>query len=85
MRYPKSDTVNKRIVENESLTQKARLQALTAITRPSLWQLIRLLNNPATPSRLLTLAAKRYTTEIIRKDLRNNARKRPSQDTPANR
>jgi hypothetical protein len=70
MRYPKADTVNKRIAENERLTQKARLLALAAITRPSLWQLVRLLSNPRTPSRLLTLAAKRYETEILRRELR---------------
>jgi hypothetical protein len=81
MRYPKADTVNKRIVENERLSQKARLRALAALTRPSLWLLTRLLNNPTTPSRIVTLAAKRYEVEILKRDLRY-ARPRSPQTTP---
>jgi hypothetical protein len=80
MRYPKTDTVYKRLAENERLTQRARLKALAAIKRPSLWSLIRLLNNPLTPPRLLTLAAQRYETEILKRELRKRARQ--PQNTP---
>lgn len=82
MRYPKADTVNKRIVENQRLSQKARLRALAALARPSLWLLMRLLDNPATPSRIVTLAAKRYQVEILKRDLRYAGRPRPPQITP---
>lgn len=80
MRYPEADTIHRQIVENERLTQKTRLLALAAITRPSLCQLIRLLTNPDTPSRLMALAAKRYEIELLKRELRKNARRQ--QDTP---
>jgi hypothetical protein len=56
MRYPKPETLNARLVLNERITQKVRLAALAAISRPSLRLLYRLLNDPTTPSRLLALA-----------------------------
>jgi hypothetical protein len=83
VRFPTTDTVLKRITENQRLPQKARLQALAAIQRPSRSMLFRLLSDPGTPGRLLTLAAKRYEIEILKKELRNNARQRPPQDSPA--
>jgi hypothetical protein len=66
MRYPPPDWVNRQIVENKKMTQKARLQALAAIAKPSLCQLLRLLTNPNTPSRLMALAAKRYEIEMLK-------------------
>jgi hypothetical protein len=80
MRYPDPDWANRQIVENSKITQKARLQALEAIARPSLCQLLRLLTNQKTPSRLMALAGKRYQTEMLKRELRKNAR-RP-QDPP---
>jgi hypothetical protein len=82
MRYPDPDWVNRKIVENQKVTQRARLQALTAIARPSLYQLLRLLTNPDTPARLMALAAKRYQTEILKRELRKRARQRQTQATP---
>lgn len=79
MRFPNPDWVNRQLVENQKATQKARLSALAAINRPSLSQLLRLLKNPKTPSRLMALAAKRYDTEMLRRELRKNARQRPPQ------
>jgi hypothetical protein len=84
MRYPDPDWVNRQIVENQKITQKARLQALAVIARPSLCQLLRLLSNPDTPARLMTLAAKRYETEILKRELRKNARQQ-TQATPGDR
>jgi hypothetical protein len=75
MRYPDPDWVNRQIAENQKVTQKARLQALAAIVKPSLSQLLRLLNNPDTPARLMELAAKRYQTEMLKRELRKSARR----------
>jgi hypothetical protein len=80
MRYPDPDWVNRQIAENQKVTQRARLQALAAIVRPSLSQFLRLLNNPDTLARLMELAAKRYQTEMLERELRKRAR-RP-QNTP---
>jgi hypothetical protein len=74
VRYPQPDTVNKRIAENARLSQKARMKALAAIQRPTRTLLFRLLTNPDTPSCLMTLAAERYSTEILKRELRKNAR-----------
>jgi hypothetical protein len=82
LRFPQPNTVYRRIIENERLTQKARLVALAAIQRPTRTLLFRLLSNPDTPARLLALAAERYETEILKMELRQNARKRPTQNTP---
>jgi hypothetical protein len=76
MRYPKPETVNGRLALNSKLTQKVRLAALAAISRPSLRLLYRLLSDPKTPSRLLALASQKYTQEMVRKELRNRARTR---------
>jgi hypothetical protein len=80
VRYPQPDTVNRRIAENKQLSQKTRMKALAAIQRPTRTLLFRLLSNPDTPSRLVTLAAERYSAELLKRELRNNAR-RP-EDTP---
>jgi len=76
MRYPKPETLNARLVLNERITQKVRLAALAAISRPSLRLLYQLLNDPTTPSRLLALAAVKYGQEMLRRELRNRARQR---------
>lgn len=81
VRYPSSDTVYRRVVENAKLTQKVRLAALSAMSRPSLWFLMRLLKNPETPSRLHALAAKRYEKEILRRNLRYANRSRNTAKT----
>jgi hypothetical protein len=81
MRYPPPDWVNRQIVENKKMTQKVRLQALAAIAKPSLCQLLRLLTNSDTPSRLMALAAKRYEIEILKRKLRKDASQ--PQATPA--
>jgi hypothetical protein len=75
-RFPSPDTVYDRIIKNERLTQKTRLAALTAITRPSRTLLIALISDPKTPSRLLKLAAERYETEIQRRELLKRANQR---------
>jgi hypothetical protein len=62
------------IAENQKVTQRARLQALAAIVKPSLSLLLRLLNNTDTPARLMELAAKRRQTEMIKRQLRKRAR-----------
>jgi hypothetical protein len=80
LRFPQPNTVYRRIIENERLTQKTRMLALAAIQRPTRTLLFRLLSNPDTPARLLALAAERYETEILKRELRNNARQ--SQNTP---
>jgi hypothetical protein len=64
MRYPKPDTVNRRLVENARLSQKVRLAALGSISRPPLALLLRLLRNPTTPARLIALAAEKYQKAI---------------------
>jgi hypothetical protein len=80
LRFPQPNTVYRRIIENERLTQKTRMLALAAIQRPTRTLLFRLLSNPDTPARLLALAAERYETEILKRELRKNARQ--SQNTP---
>ncbi len=81
LRFPKSDTVFLRLIENPRASQKVRLDALRSIARPSLSLLCRLLKDPGTPSRLLGLAAERYKTEIFRRGLRLNARTRAKETT----
>jgi hypothetical protein len=76
MRFPSTDTIKSRLVENKRAAQKVRLVALESMQRPSLSLLARLLADPETPSRLLGLAAERYETEIMRRELRLNARRR---------
>jgi hypothetical protein len=80
LRFPRPSTVYRRIVENQRLTQKVRLQALAAIQRPTRTLLFRLISDPDTPARLLALAAQRYETELVRKELRQNARKQQTQN-----
>jgi hypothetical protein len=79
MRYPSTNTVYRRVIENPRLAQRTRMAALEAIARPSLRLLMRLLKNPATPPRLLALAAKKYEVEMTRKELRARARQRTTQ------
>jgi hypothetical protein len=67
MRYPKPDTVNRRLVENTLLSQRVRLAALNSISRPSLALLLRILKNPTTPARLIGIAAEKYQKEILRR------------------
>jgi hypothetical protein len=64
MRFPTADRVRARLVENPKAAVKVRLASLEAIREPSLSLLARLLSNPATPSRLLALAAQRYETAL---------------------
>jgi len=75
-RYPKADTVNGRLAENARLAQHVRLAALESISRPPVALLLRLLRNPTTPARLIALAAKKYQTETVRRELRTRARQR---------
>lgn len=69
MRYPKPETVNKRLVENPKLTQRVRVSALEAVTEPSLALLLRLLKDPRTPARLMELAAQKYQAAILSRTL----------------
>ena len=85
MRYPSTNTVNRRLVENPRLAQRTRMAAPEAIARPSLRMLVRLLRNSGTPRRLVALAAKRYLIEIARKELRKRARQRATQAADADR
>jgi len=57
------------------------MKALAAIQRPSRTLLFRLIRNPDTPSNLVTLAAKRYSAEILKWELKNARR---PEDTPNN-
>jgi hypothetical protein len=82
LRFPKPSTVYRRIIENDRLTQKVRLQALAALQRPTRTLLFRLISDPRTPARLLALAAERYEVAILKTELRQNARQRPQQTTP---
>jgi len=83
MRFPTTDTVNKRIAENQRASQKTRLRALAAIQRPTRTLLFRLISNPLTPSKLLSKAAELYEIAILKVELKNNAN-RQTKDTPAN-
>lgn len=69
MRYPKPESVNRRLVEDTRLSQKVRLAALESISRPPLALLLRLFKNSTTPSRLLALAAEKYRLVIWRRNL----------------
>jgi hypothetical protein len=60
--------VNGRLVENARLSQRDRLVALESIPRPALALLLRLLRNPATPTRLIGLAAEKYQGAILRRN-----------------
>ena len=76
MLHPSADTMYRRVVENKRVSQRERVAALEAMGRPSLRMLVRLLRNPATPPRLLALAAKKYKLGMLRKELRDRARQR---------
>jgi hypothetical protein len=69
MRHPRTDTVNRRLVENVRLSQRVRLAALDSISHPPLALLLRLLKNPATPTRLIGLAAAKYQGAILRRNI----------------
>ena len=58
LRFPQPNSVYRRIIENERLTQKTRMLALAAIQRPTRTLLFRLLSNPDT-----LLRPKRYACE----------------------
>jgi hypothetical protein len=81
VRFPKADTVNLRLVENKTLTQRTRLAALQAIGRVPLSVLLRILRDPSSPSRLLGLAAKRYAIENLRRELRLRDKRRTEKAT----
>lgn len=68
MRYPKSGTVYRRLVENPRWSQRDRLVALECIQQQPL---LRLLKNPATPARLIALAAQRYESAFLRRGFAN--------------
>lgn len=80
MRLPKPDSVYKRIVENPKAAIKARIEALNRMTRCPLAMLYRLVSNPATPTKLYTVAAAKYEYEMARKELRKHGR----EQSPAN-
>jgi hypothetical protein len=67
MRYPRPETVSRRLAENARLSQRVRLAALDSISRPPVALLLRLLKNPATPARLVELAAEKYHGAISRR------------------
>ena len=81
LRFSQPNTVYRRIIENERLTQKTRMLALAAIQRPTRTLLFRLLSNPNTRDRVLALAAERYETEILKRELRQNARQSQATST----
>ena len=70
MRYPRNETILARLVEHPRSSQKVKLAALQQLQRPSLAMLLRLLSNPATPSRLLAMASEKYSIVIVRRELR---------------
>jgi hypothetical protein len=62
--YTKPDTIYARLAENKRAFLKVRLEALRSISRPSLAMLTRILADPEAPTKLLSLAAKKYEIEL---------------------
>jgi len=79
MRYPKPDTVARRVILNSKVSHRDRLAALKNFAKPSLRMLLQLLADPKTPGRLLALAARKYQIETARKEMWRHAKHGHSQ------
>jgi hypothetical protein len=74
MRYPKPQSITRRVILNSKVSQRERIAALKGLANPSRRMLLHLLADPQTPSRLLALAAKCYQLETARKELWTHAK-----------
>lgn len=84
MNFPKPDKVYADLAENPKAPIKVRVRALESMQRPSLSLLYRLIHNPNTPAKLYAVAANKYETAILRKELREHARREKKETVTSN-
>lgn len=65
MRNPTPDFFYRKILANSKCSQRARLDALSALEHPPLAVLARILRDPSTPQRLIRACADAYALETL--------------------
>ncbi len=74
MSIPKPTTIWRRLLLDEHLAVKHRIEALQHLERPSIYLLRQVLSNWRTPARLRFACAKRYEAAIGRKELMSDVK-----------